>query len=78
MNQIIQWHTQRAVDFCPKHFIETKTPITDESYFWIVENLIGRFCLKRESFGLRLNFEDTTYPCFEDPKEAILYELTWS
>lgn len=77
MINYLQWHVKRELEFCPKHFITVKTPINDERYFWIQEKLTGRFCLIKNGDGLLLFLEDY-YPSFEDPQEAVLYELTFS
>lgn len=68
------WFGQRELRHCPIHFIETKTAITPESKQWILENLTGRFYLAQKYY----DFDALEYPCFEDPQEAVLYELTWS
>ena len=71
---------EREVKNFPRHFIVTKTPITQESKQWILESLTGRFCIVSS-----LEVEDkmllgfpVEIPAFEDPKEAIFYELKWS
>ena len=71
---------EREVKNFPRHFIVTKTPITQESKQWILESLTGRFCIVSS-----LEIEDkmllgfpVEIPAFEDPKEAIFYELKWS
>ena len=61
----------RELDFVPKHFVIATTPMTDESKIWILEKLIGRFC--SAAGGKSFNYR----PAFEDPKEALFYELTW-
>jgi hypothetical protein len=53
------------------------TPITEESKQWILERLTGRFYLQMNSTG-PYTFAKNEIPCFEDPTEATLYELTWS
>lgn len=75
------WFGQRHLNFCPKHFIKTKTLVTNESHLWIIEKLHGRYYIDQtEKFDLRILLDDieTGYPCFEDPQEAMLYELRWS
>ena len=71
---LLTWFGQRELDHCPKHFIKTNTPLTDESHLWILQKLHGRYHIVNNNLDL---FSDP-YPCFEDPQEAILYELTWS
>lgn len=85
------WFEQRELNFCPKHFVKTNTPISTESKLWILERLTGRFYIKSvgaykiSSTSLPANLARTNYysqseevPFFEDPAEATLYELTWS
>lgn len=79
------WYSDRELRFLPKHFVVSKTPITHESKQWILENLHGRFCvvnyidINSDDNDFRNNlFLPSDYPAFEDPKEAILYELKFS
>lgn len=79
------WFADRRLEFTPKHFVVTKTPATEESLLWIVNNLKGRFSIVTESEMVDpLSLISITYKhnlgnvSFEDPKEAILYELKWS
>lgn len=74
---LFTWFQRRELDFCPKHFVTTKTPITPESKIWIEEKLTGRYSYILFEHQLGLDF-DQAYPAFEDSKEAVLYELTWS
>lgn len=79
----IIWFTEREVlTHTPKHFVRSATPITDESKSWILNNLKGRFCVTHiDDDSNFAGFVITTlygYPAFEDPKEAIFYELKWS
>jgi len=71
------WFCERELNFCPKHFVMASTPITEESKQWILERLTGRFYLQMNSTG-PYTFAKNEIPCFEDPTEATLYELTWS
>lgn len=68
-----QWFGDRELPFVPKHFVKSKTPLTEESRMWVLEKCIGRFALTTASglFGNRAI-------AFEDPKEAMFFELTWS
>lgn len=69
------WFMERELNFTPGHFVTSKTPLTDESKIWIFEKLSGRFAASNhnQSGG----FFGVMYPSFEDPKEALFYELTW-
>jgi hypothetical protein len=64
------WFIDRELIFCPNHFTDTKVALTSESKTWISEKLHGRYCLQPQRSSLQ-------YPSFEDPKEALFYELTW-
>jgi hypothetical protein len=74
------WHGERELSFTPVHFVVTKTKITDKSKLWIYNNLRGRFSIiqKNDQEEPWMILEFMGVPAFEDPKEAILYELTWA
>lgn len=67
------WFIDRELDFTPSHFVSSKVPLTDEAKVWILEKLTGRFSIS----GLSTGFFGSPFPHFEDPKEALFYELTW-
>ncbi len=69
------YFAERQLDFLPKHFVVTNTAINNESLRWIYEKLHGRFYLKTNASHL---FDLDQYPCFEDPSEAVIYEITWA
>jgi hypothetical protein len=75
MNEVLQWHVTRELNYKPKHFTVTNTPITKESLLWIAHKLVGRYHLMTD-----LSSDSTLVkkPAFEDHAEAMLYELTWS
>jgi hypothetical protein len=52
--------------------VGSNTPITDESKIWIQEKLSGRYAMT----SIENAFLEYA-PSFEDPKEALFYELTW-
>ena len=66
------WFMDRELDFVPPHFVVSKTPLTEDSKLWILEKLIGRFSIVGTE-----GFFGSLSPAFEDPKEAVFYELTW-
>jgi len=75
------WYESRELSYCPKHFVISNTPLTEESKNWILNKLSGRFCLlPSNNFDdiLILDFNIIGQVAFEDSKEAVLYELTWS
>ena len=65
------WFMDREVNPCPEHFVKSNTELSEDSKLWIYEKLSGRFSSGGSSF-----FMGQT-PAFEDPKEAMMYELTW-
>lgn len=69
------WFTERELSVNPKHFTKTSTSLTPEAKVWILERLHGRFSTHTERTGIWFAVSD--YPTFEDPKEAVFYELTW-
>jgi hypothetical protein len=74
------WFSERELRYTPKHFVVSKTPLTNESKIWILTKLKGRFSVTYvdDSVDDFLVFYSMGNPAFEDPKEAIFYELTWS
>lgn len=66
------WFMNRELDFAPNHFVVSNTQLTTESKIWIQEKLSGRYA----TVSLENIFLGQT-PAFEDPKEAMFYELTW-
>lgn len=78
-NDLLTFYTERCLEFEPKHFVQSKTCINNESLLWIYTKLAGRFCLVQNSkFSDPLSSIKESYPSFEDPAEAIFYELTWA
>ena len=80
MNLVINidtWNKAREINYCPKHFVAATTTLTEESKLWVLERLHGRYYVSLQS-NRRTIFENNVTIYFEDPKEAVLYELTWS
>ena len=67
------WFVDRELDFAPDHFVKSNTPVSEESLTWITERLVGRYTLHSGSGFMSI----ASYPSFEDPKEAVFYELTF-
>ena len=63
------WFTNRELSFTPKHFVFSRATMTSESKEWVLERLTGRFSVAMTNGGFAI--------AFEDPKEAMIYELTW-
>jgi hypothetical protein len=75
------WFGERELTYTPKHFVSTNTPLTTESKLWIISKLSGRFSYINqinESSDYIMLSDSTYFPAFEDPAEAVLYELYWS
>jgi hypothetical protein len=75
------WFGQREVKFTPPHFVATKTPLTPESRAWIYSNLRGRFSVvypDEVDHDLFSIVALAGCPAFENPQEALVYELKWA
>lgn len=70
------WYDGRQVDVCPKHFVRAQTELDEEKQFWVLEKLSGRFHIKDNKTRNLFFYDRVIY--FEDPHEAVVYELTWS
>jgi hypothetical protein len=74
------WFSDRELEIVPSHFTKASTPATKESISWVLEKLTGRFALTTDttlSASFHFNIRDK-FIWFEDPKEAMMYELKWS
>jgi hypothetical protein len=71
------WNNAREVNYCPKHFTSTTAPLSEEAKLWVLERLHGRYYIGLNSYRNTI-FDTTATIYFEDPQEAVLYELTWS
>ena len=81
------WYGDREVKHCPKHFtIVQDVALTAESYQWILNKLSGRYAIIGgpmidESNDIFSTFSSTlllgNIVAFEDPKEAMMFKLTW-
>ena len=68
------WFADRQLDFLPAHFVKCNATVNVESELWVLENLKGRFFIDNTNFLFTM--DNDIY--FEDPQEAVHYELTWS
>ena len=68
------WFGKREVEVVPKHFVRTTSPETRDSKNWVITSLKGRYGTIRINHTLSWG----SYFCFEDPAEAMMYELRWS
>lgn len=77
---LMTWFSERQIDYLPKHFVATKTNWDEKKELWILEKCTGRYYVgnaESSEFLTSLFYDDKTV-YFEDPQEAVLYELTWS
>lgn len=68
------WFVDRELAMAPDHFVRVNTMVTPESRAWILEKLRGRFSISHSMFPANNNPYQIA---FEDPKEAVFYELKW-
>lgn len=71
------WFGTRELTNTPRHFVKTNTPAKEEARLWVLTTLKGRFSLVSISDSATLASWGSYY-YFEDPAEAMLYELRWS
>ena len=76
----ITWFSERELTYTPKHFIVTSHPYTPESKQWVLDKLSGRFSVTYATISSSLIGDVISPSCiaFEDPQEAVFYELKWS
>jgi hypothetical protein len=73
------WYVDRELSFIPSHFVKANTPMTEDSLFWVRSKLIGRYGTSAVTGNTVEDYifgGDDIY--FEDPAEAMIYELRWS
>ena len=75
----ITWFSDRELHYTPKHFVVTSHPCTSESKQWVLDKLSGRFSVTYPVVSSNI-IKLVTPSCvaFEDPQEAVFYELKWS
>ena len=76
----LTWFRERELKYTPKHFVVTKHEFTAESKQWVLDKLSGRFSVVQQNDDDDSIFSMLSmgYLAFEDPQEAIFYELKWS
>ena len=73
------WFTERAVKDNPIHFVKADTPLNHSSLIWVLETLKGRYYIGEErSINDLFGFNTVSYIYFEDPTEAMYFDLRWS
>jgi len=82
---VITWYSERELKFTPAHFVVSKTSLTSESRLWILNTLRGRYSIVTGQEEIDILKQPWMFisdldgvPAFEDPKEAVLYELKWA
>jgi hypothetical protein len=75
----VTWFSERELTYTPKHFVVTAHQCTEESKQWVLDKLKGRFSITYPTISTTI-IELITPSCiaFEDPQEAVFYELKWS
>ncbi len=75
------WYNNRMLtDQIPAHFTPVKTHANKENMEWVLERLHGRFSIisrVNDNTDNFMAYYQKTF-AFEDPKEAVQFELTWS
>jgi len=71
------WFGNRVVKPAPRHFTGTSVPSNHDIHSWVLTNLKGRYSLETNSFGGH-SLDLGSYYYFEDPAEAMIFELRWS
>jgi hypothetical protein len=75
------WFGKREVTHIPKHFVKAPTPVLEDSYEWVQCKLTGRFGIGNgldTDNDLMVVTSLTQYIYFEDPADAMMFELRWS
>lgn len=78
---VLAWYSTRKLSVSPPHFVKCSTPITVKSALWVTAKLQGRYSVEDsddDDDDDSFLFNTATYISFEDPAEAMLYELRWS
>jgi hypothetical protein len=76
----LKWFSQRELEHVPHHFTKCHTFLeTPEMTAWVLTKLSGRYAtaMASKEMGTFLLTQQTVI-FFEDPSEAMLYELRWS
>jgi hypothetical protein len=71
-----KWFGTRELKTVPPHFIKAQTPLTPNAKFWVTSKLEGRFAVVEVSTDD--DFLSSECIFFENPTEAMMYELRWS
>ena len=78
----INWFSNREINSNPKHFVIAQAVLSEEARMWVMDKLKGRFTILPVTAtggdGWDNMYTMRSLVSFEDPSEAVLYELTWS
>jgi hypothetical protein len=75
------WYGERELQHIPPHFTKAHTTLTDESLFWVMTKCQGRYTttnVDEDAEDIMSIFILARNIYFEDPAEAMMYELRWS
>ena len=73
-----KWFSKRKLDHIPPHFTRCFTPMPSaDTHGWVLASLSGRYATGNADTGTFIFTSDINI-YFEDPAEAMLYELRWS
>jgi hypothetical protein len=75
------WYGERELQHIPPHFTKAHTTLTDESLFWVMTKCHGRYTttnVNEDAEDIMSIFILARNIYFEDPAEAMMYELRWS
>ena len=73
------WYSTRELKMTPPHFVQCNSPLTEDSLLWVMSKLQGRYTKHNaEDDDDDFLFSTIQLISFEDPAEAMLYELRWA
>ena len=75
------WYGERELQHIPPHFTKAYTALTDDSLFWVMTKCYGRYSItnaEEDVNDIMSIFMLVRNIYFEDPSEAMMYELRWS
>jgi hypothetical protein len=72
------WYGERKLSYVPPHFVKATTSLTNEALNWVNAILVGRYTVSTYTDTENYFIETYSYIYFEDPAEAMMYELRWA
>jgi hypothetical protein len=73
-----KWFGTRELSTVPPHFVKASTILSDKAKLWVVSKLVGRYAIVSITEDTDFIPFPNDYIFFEDPSEAMMYELRWS